>query len=448
MTGRGPLGTVEAGRAYTIRAVLKRACLTSVCSLVALVLGASSAGLAQRRPSEQARAAVQSDNPELHLGRGYADLKNDRYDDAVREFRAALALDPGLVFRARFPMAVALFELHKPEEARKEFEKVRAEVGDHPNIVYYLGRLDLAEGNYAGAIQDLTKASANPPFPDTAYYLGVAYLKKGDLAVAGKWLRAAEELGPRDYRVQEQLALLYRQEGRKDEAQEALELAEQLQERDAEVSRDRIGCIQKLQTASLEEARAVCDKLFDPHDEEKLTILGTVYGAHGDYAEALKPLRRAAALSPSSPQMQYNLALDCFRLRRYEEARAALSGAVKQWPDLFELNALLGVVLYRLGENSAAYGALMHAHQLNPQDAQTAGFLYQVSVVLAQNSHEKKQDAVSLRYLKTAMEVRPGDPDPHRLMAEIYDAMGQQGQASQERREAERLTAPNTVNPK
>ncbi|MGH9455093.1 MAG: tetratricopeptide repeat protein, partial [Terriglobia bacterium] len=192
----------------------------------------------------------------------------------------------------------------------------------------------------------------------------------------------------------------------------------------------------------------VCDKLFDPDDVERLTILGTVYGEHGDYADALRPLRRAAALSPNAPQMQYNLALDCFRLARYEEARTALSGVAKQWPDLFELNALLGVVLYRLGENPAAYRVLNRAHQLNPQDAQTRGFLYEVSVVLARNSHEKRQDAVSLRYLKTAAEVRPDDPDPHRLMAEIYDAMGQQGQASQERQEAERLTTPNTVNPK
>jgi Tfp pilus assembly protein PilF len=53
-----------------------------------------------------------TDAPEIHLGKGYDALKRGRYDDAVSEFRAALRLDPKLVLRARFPLAVALFELN------------------------------------------------------------------------------------------------------------------------------------------------------------------------------------------------------------------------------------------------------------------------------------------------------------------------------------------------
>ncbi|MGH9433284.1 MAG: tetratricopeptide repeat protein [Terriglobia bacterium] len=446
----GPRGDTEVGNGGTVRVFWRWARLATVYSLFALVISPSAApaGLGQSRPESQAGEAAPQDSPERHLGRGYADLKNDRYEEAVREFRAALALKPQWVFRARFPLAVSLFELHKLKEARREFEAVRSQVGDHPDVMYYIGRLDMMEGNYDGAIHELTQAAANPPFQDTAYYLGSAYLKNKEFAPAEKWLHTAAKTAPKDFRVQESLGLLYRQEGRKDEAQKSFELAGELQERDAEVSGERIACIQKLQTGSLPEARAVCERLFDTNDVEKLTMLGTIYGQHGDYAEALKPLRRAAELNPNSPQMQYNLALDCFRLKRYAEARTALSGAVKQWPDLFELNSLLGVVLYRLGEDPAAYRVLSHAHDLNPQDAETADFLCEVAVILARRSHERKQDAVSLRYLKTAAEVRPRDPDPHRLMAEIYSAMGQQEQASQERREAERLTAPNAVNPK
>ena len=72
----------------------------------------------------------------------YDALKVDQYDVAVREFRAALTADPALSLRARFPLAVALFELHQSDEARRELELVRREVGDHPNVFFYLGRLD------------------------------------------------------------------------------------------------------------------------------------------------------------------------------------------------------------------------------------------------------------------------------------------------------------------
>ena len=113
---------------------------------------------------------------ESHLGKGYDALKQDSYSVAATEFRAALRLDPELTLRARFPLAVALFELHEPAEARKEFGAVHKEVGDHPNILYYLGRLDLEERKFSGAIANLNEAAVKPPFPDTAYYLGFAYL--------------------------------------------------------------------------------------------------------------------------------------------------------------------------------------------------------------------------------------------------------------------------------
>jgi len=57
------------------------------------------------------------DTPEAHLGKAYDSLKQDRYDEAASEFRAALKLDPTLTLRARFPLAVALFEMKKFDEA-------------------------------------------------------------------------------------------------------------------------------------------------------------------------------------------------------------------------------------------------------------------------------------------------------------------------------------------
>src|ERR1700682_5445842 len=100
---------------------------------------------------------------EAHLGKGYDALKQDRYDLAATEFRAALDLDPKLVLRARFPLAVALFEMHKSDEARRELEAVRHETGDHPNVLYYLGRMDLEDRNFESAIRNLKEAATAKP---------------------------------------------------------------------------------------------------------------------------------------------------------------------------------------------------------------------------------------------------------------------------------------------
>src|SRR5579864_4459699 len=166
---------------------------------------------------------------ESHVSKGYDALKEDRYDEAAEEFRAALAADSSLVLRARFPLAVALFESHQIDEARREFETVRQEAGDHPNVLYYLGRIDIEQLNFPGAIQELKKAAAKPPFPDTAYYLGFAYLKQGDLVNAEKWLKDAEQRNPSDSRIPYQLGIVYRKEGLEDKAKQSVALSQRLQ---------------------------------------------------------------------------------------------------------------------------------------------------------------------------------------------------------------------------
>jgi len=252
---------------------------------------------------------------ETHVGKGYDALKQDRYEEAIRQFRAALAADPRLVLRARFPLAVALFESHKGDEARKEFEQVRREVGDHPNVLYYLGRLDVESQDYAGAIRNLSKAAAKPPFPDTAYYLGFAYFKKGDLSNAAHWLEEAKQANPRDARIPYQLGFVYHKQGLEEKAKQEMALSQQLRQTDNDESRIKNECAAKLEQDPPEAAHALCDQLYDPNNADRLTTLGTIYGQHGDLQAALKPLQRAAELAPHNPQMQYNLALIFFQLK-------------------------------------------------------------------------------------------------------------------------------------
>jgi tetratricopeptide (TPR) repeat protein len=379
------------------------------------------------------------DTVEAHLGKGYDALRQDRYEVAASEFRAALKLDSNLVERARFPLGIALFEMHKAEEARREFETVRREVGDHPNVLYYLGRLDIDEGKFDSAIRNLNQAAEKPPFPDTAYYLGYAYLKQADLPSAEKWLKEAIRLNPNDSRMQYQLGIVYRKEGRAEEAEQAMAGSEALRRRDSERSQLRLECAQKLDRGPREEARAVCEQLYDPDNPDALTELGTIYAQHGDVEAALKPLQRAAELAPESPQTQYNLALAYYQVHQFAEARGPLASALKRWPDLFQLNALYGAVLMELGEDLPAYQALHHAHELNTEDSGTAGLLYMAALKLGKKGQTGGQYPDALRYLQEAAKLQPQEPEPHRVMSEIYAQTNRPAQARAEQEQADRL---------
>lgn len=392
--------------------------------------GAQSARTSPDRPSETA---------ESHLGKGYDALKQDRYEVAEQEFRAALVIDPSLVLRAQFPLGVALFEQHKSADARREFEAVRKQVGDHPNVLYYLGRLDVDDLKFASAIKNFSGAISNPPFPDTAYYLGFSYFKDGDLANAEKWLKEAQGANPRDSRIPYQLGFVYRKLGREEEARKSLALSADLRRQDDSEAQLRNECGEKLKSGTREEAHAVCDQLYHEDDADRLTSLGMIYAQQGDPEDALKPFLRAAELSPHSPQVQYNLALTHFQLNQLDAARVPLEQALKRWPDLFPLNALYGAVLIKLGEQDRAYEVLMHAYQLNPQDRSTPDTLYFLSLKLAEKNQSGKKYSDALRYLSEAAKLRPQESEPHKTMAEVYTQLGQASKAAAEKKEADRL---------
>src|SRR5260370_42556846 len=86
--------------------------LAVLIALTLFIFGDPSAA-SQAVPAPQAASA---DSPDAHLGRAYDALKDDRYELAAAEFRAALKLDPKLTLRARFPLPVRLLLVEQHAE--------------------------------------------------------------------------------------------------------------------------------------------------------------------------------------------------------------------------------------------------------------------------------------------------------------------------------------------
>jgi len=342
---------------------------SSLAGMLMLVTGMSLV------PAHRAQGQGQSPaNIEAHLSRGAQLMQQELLAAAANEFEQAVTANPADP-RVHFQLAVCLLSLGRNDGARREFEQVRKLAGESRYVTYYLGRLDLLANDYASAIQRLGSVAEDPPFTDTAFHLGVAYVSSGDIALGTKWLERAAELLPRDYRVHYRLGRAYSNVGRDQEAARELKLYTQLRDEYKNTEKEVRDCSGALRTESLDAARDVCHRMFDPNDPEKLTLLGQLFGDADAFEDALDPLKRAVQLDPKSFEAWHNLGVTYFRLQRYAEARAPLETAVGLRPEFYGSVVLLGATLYMLGEDDAALPVLERAHRLNPADTQTAAVL-------------------------------------------------------------------------
>lgn len=338
--------------------------------------GISQVQIASARTQDAAAAQAQAQPPggEAHLSRGMQLMQEQLFEAAASEFEQAVGLnaaDP----KAHFEFAVCLLSLGRNDEARRQFEQVQKLAGESRYVTYYLGRLDLLANDYASAIKLLGSVAEDPPFPDTAFHLGVAYISSGDVAAGTKWLERAAKLLPRDYRVHYRLARAYSSGGHEREANREYELYSQLRDQHKNTEKDVRDCTSALRMGPLAAAREVCHRIYDPNDADKLTLLGQLYGDAGAFAEAVDPLNRAVQLDPNSFEAWHNLGVTYFRLNQYKEARSPLEKAVALRPEFYGSVVLLGATLYMLGDDAAALPVLERAHRLNPNDSQTAAVL-------------------------------------------------------------------------
>jgi len=304
-------------------------------------------------------------------------MQRQLYEEAAVEFEHALQIDPGL-HAARYQLAVCYFALGQNDSSRREFEQLRKQAGPSRETGYYMGRLLFLAGDSADAIRQLAPLTGDAKIPDASYYLGLAYVAAGEQAQGIRWLERAARATPRDYHVHFRLARVYASAGRKADA--GREYALYNEYRDAERhTEDRMrACSAALDAHTRTEAPDACVHLADQNDPEKLVLLGQLYGEHGDYADAVRPLLRATQLDPDSFDAWHNLGLSFFRLKRYQDARQPLEKAVALRPDLFDTLNLLGATLYVLGDDKTALPVLERAHQIRPDDAQLKAALDQL----------------------------------------------------------------------
>jgi tetratricopeptide (TPR) repeat protein len=150
-----------------------------------------------------------------------ADANLQRYDDAARQLRGAIALDPG--FLAAMANLVAV-DLQRGElrEARSIADRFVTLAPDSARALYARGIVALQTGDAATARDDFGKLlRANPAYAVAHYDLGLAEERMGQLDAAERELRAALALSPAYARAEFALGAVLLRQGRRSEAREA-----------------------------------------------------------------------------------------------------------------------------------------------------------------------------------------------------------------------------------
>lgn len=156
--------------------------------------------------------------------------------------------------------------------------------------------------------------------------------------------------------------------------------------------------------------------------------------AKGDYSKAEPLLQQVTAKDPKSYQAWYDLGYARQGLEHPSEAIAAYQKSIEINPKVFETNFNLGLVLAASGQRDEARKYLQAATELQPSS----------------RAEKKKEHAwISLGQLEAASDTTgaqqafteaaklvPADPEPHLLLANLYENSGKLQQAKAEYQQA------------
>lgn len=313
-----------------------------------------------------------------HLGAGLKHFDQENFPEAIREFELAVGSDPNLV-EARYSLGISYFREHRYPEAIRQFEWLAATGNKTTAATCYLGRIDLLSGNIDSAIQRFESMNASEPFEDESFYLGSAYLKKGQPEKAVSALRRQVEGNPRDFRAHYLLGRAYTKLGQAEAAKREFEETRSLHAYYRESKTEITNCRDYLAQGRMEEAWKQCGSVLTGDDIDKLVVVGMMFGEFGYYDRAIQLFEKALVLDPEAPEINFDMGFTHFRRKDYRQARTYLTEAVLQRPDFFEALALEGTVLYLLREDVAAADALSRASQLRPGDAAVTKLLDRLS---------------------------------------------------------------------
>ena len=365
------------------------------------------------------------------VGGAYADA--GRPGEAIREFEAAIAADPGLA-RAHASLGVAYLALTAGQsnpEAERALRRALALDPDSYEANYSLGQLELLDGRRRKASEHLlAAAAARPRSPDPWLQLGLDAFTRGETGEAETTLSKGLALADREpggsadllRRACAALTRLALERGDRAAAARWFERYRSLDEPDPSPGP---GTSPAAETAPAGRRRALAERLAGVYND-----WGTAEARRGDYAEALARYREAERWHPDAPGLARNLGLAAFQSRDYAESARALARTVEAEPGDRAARALLAISLAsseRWAEAAEVFAAIGDAAFADPRLA----FLWARSLARAGRPEEARRVLARMREL-------PLPPEALAQIAALYQEIGDRETATELEAEAAR----------
>ena len=311
-------------------------------------------------------------SPEIHNNLGRMHLGRGEIDQALAEFRKALALDPnsadallaiGSVFQARGQVDLATYQ----------FERALAVDPNSIGALAQLAGMKRDAGDLVEAARLYREALAlNDASPGLYVGFGDVLQRSGELPSAEAVLRRALELDPDNAIAHYNLGVTYEKMGRSDEAVEMYEQSLELgaDHSHAAFAMNNLGAIHR-DRGDPERALTLFEgaaKRFPKHIESRFNA-AMIHLTASRFGKVISLLEEAAAVDPSHELVHQQLGLTYLFADRTEDAYRPLLLVRRRYPANWRATVGLAVVQAARRETADAKLLLKEAVSLGGADA-------------------------------------------------------------------------------
>jgi tetratricopeptide (TPR) repeat protein len=360
----------------------------SVLALVASFLVPHEMEARQGAPGKTTTTAA---NPQKLFTAGEAALLENRLDDAERDFRAVLTVDPGAggayanlgvihMRRKQWPQALTM--LRKAEKLAPAVAGIRLNIG----LVYF------RQNDFLSAIKPFESVvKQSPESYQARYLLGLCYFFND------RWADTITTLEPLWGQASNQLNYLY------------------VLARAAEKANN---------TALEEQAQSRLVEIGQGTPEYRL-IIGKAHYNRGEYDDAVRELEGAAQADPKLPFVHFNLGLTYVRNQDYERARAEFKKDLELEPDVAFTYEQLGNVESTLQHEDEAAKNYRQALKFDPR-------LVSARMGLAKIEERRRDYRAALGELDEVIRLDPGNASARYLRGQVLVRMGREKEGRSE----------------
>ena len=343
-------------------------------------------------PAKVAAGAAQAArDPQKRFEAGEAALRAGKLEEAEREFRQVLAINPGVagayanlgvihMRRKQWPQALEM--LHKAEKLAPDIAGIRLNIG----LAYF------RQNDFARAIHPFESVvQQSPDSYQARYLLGLCYFFND------RWTDAIGTLEPLWGKASDQLNYLYVLEHAADKAK----------------------------NPALEEKAAARLVEIGEGSPEFHLLMGKAHLNRGEYDDAVKELEAAAQADPKLPFVHFNLGLAYTHKQDYERARDEFHKDIAIEPDVPFSYEQLGSVESTVGNEDEAAKNYRSALKIDPQ-------MISSLMGLAKIEEHRRHYAAALAQLDQVIRLDSGNASARYLRGQVLVRMGREKEGREE----------------